>query len=45
MKIPKHFNRFYEVYFENYLENFKVLVLIHVINRFNSQDAAIAATL
>ncbi len=39
MKTPKYFNYFYE----NYFENFKVLVLIYVINYFNSQDAAIAA--
>ena len=39
MKIPEHFNRFYKVCFENCLENFKVLVLIRVINRFNSQTA------
>ena len=35
MKMLEHFNYFYE----NYLKNFKVLVLIHVINYFNSQDA------
>jgi len=35
MKISKHFNYFYE----NYLENFRVLILIHDINYFNSQDA------
>jgi len=45
MKTPKHFNCFYENYFENYLEHFKFLVLIHDINYFNSQDVAIVATI
>ncbi len=40
MKTPKNFNYFYE----NYFENIKVLVLIHVINYFNLKIAAIAAT-